>query len=63
MSFTMGGATTASLHEGLKETLTGVRLGLAGALRRTLATANPIESALKVTRQVTSCVTRWRLAF
>jgi hypothetical protein len=34
--------------------------GLAGALRRTLATTNPIESALSVTRRVTARVTRWR---
>jgi transposase-like protein len=46
----------SSLREGLEETLTVVRLGLAGALRRTLATTNPIESALSVTRRVT----RWR---
>ena len=50
----------ASLREGLEETLTVVRLGLAGALRRTLATTNPIESALSVTRRVTARVTRWR---
>ena len=50
----------SSLREGLEETLTVVRLGLAGALRRTLATTNPIESALSVTRRVTSRVTRWR---
>src|SRR4029077_16747464 len=31
-----------------------------GALRRTLATTNPIESALSVTRRVTARVTRWR---
>ena len=37
-----------------------VRLGLAGALRRTLATTHPIESALSVTRRVTARVTRWR---
>jgi hypothetical protein len=37
-----------------------VRLGLAGALRRTLATTNPIESALSVTRRVTARVTHWR---
>ena len=37
-----------------------VRLGLAEALRRTLATTNPIESALSVTRRVTARVTRWR---
>jgi transposase-like protein len=50
----------SSLREGLEETLTVVRLGLAGALRRTLATTNPIESALSVTRRVTARVTHWR---
>jgi transposase-like protein len=50
----------ASLREGLEETLTVVRLGVSGALRRTLATTNPIESALSVTRRVTARVTRWR---
>ena len=34
--------------------LTVVRLGMPGALRRTLATTNPIESALSVTRRVTA---------
>jgi hypothetical protein len=47
------------VREGLEETLTGVRLGLAGALRRTLATTNPIEPALPVTRRVTARVARW----
>jgi transposase-like protein len=50
----------SSLREGMEETLTVVRLGLSGALRRTLATTNPIESALSVTRRVTARVTRWR---
>jgi hypothetical protein len=50
----------ASEREGLEETLTVVRLGVSPALRRTLATTNPIESALSVTRQVTARVTRWR---
>ena len=50
----------ASLREGLEETLTVARLGVSGALRRTLATTNPIESALSVTRRVTARVTRWR---
>jgi putative transposase len=50
----------ASLREGLEETLTVVRLGVPAGLRRTLATTNPIESALSVTRQVTARVTRWR---
>jgi len=47
----------ASLREGLEETLTVVRLGLSGTLRRTLATANPVESALSTTRPVTARVT------
>ena len=50
----------SSLREGLEETLTVVRLGVPGALRRSLATTNPIESALSVTRRVTARVTRWR---
>jgi len=37
----------ASLREGLEETLTVVRLGVPDLLRRTLATTNPIESALE----------------
>ncbi len=37
-----------------------VRLGVPGLLRRTLATTNPIESALSVTQRVTARVTRWR---
>jgi hypothetical protein len=37
-----------------------VRLGLVGALRRTLATTNPIESAPSVTSRVTARVTLWR---
>jgi putative transposase len=50
----------ASLREGLEETLTVLRLGLKGPLRRTLCSTNPIESALSVTQRVTSRVTRWR---
>ncbi len=50
----------SSLREGLEETLTVVKLGLSGVLRKTLATTNPIESALSVTRRVTARVTRWR---
>ena len=55
-----GDADQASLREGLEETLTVVRLGVSAVLRRTLATTNPIESALSVTRRVTARVTRWR---
>jgi hypothetical protein len=49
----------ASLREGLEETLTVIKLGVPGALRRSLATTNPIESALSVTPRVTARVTRW----
>jgi hypothetical protein len=50
----------ASLREGLEETLTVIKLGVPGVLRRSLATTNPIESAPSVTRRVTARVTRWR---
>ena len=50
----------SSLREGLEETLTVIKLSVPGVLRRTLATTNPIESALSVTRRVTARVTRWR---
>jgi hypothetical protein len=49
-----------SPREGLEQTLAIVRLVLAGALRRTLATTNPIESALSVTQRVMARVTRRR---
>jgi transposase-like protein len=50
----------SSLREGLEETLTVIKLGVPGVLRRSLATTNPIESALSVTRRVTARVARWR---
>jgi transposase-like protein len=50
----------ASLREGWEETLTVVRLGVAEPLRRTLATTNPIESALSIVERVTTRVKRWR---
>lgn len=50
----------SSLAEGLEETLTVVRLGVTGRLRRTLSNTNVIESALSVTRTVTARVKRWR---
>jgi len=37
-----------------------VRLSVSAALRRTLSTTNPIESALSVTQRVTARATRWR---
>jgi transposase-like protein len=50
----------ASLREGMEETLTILRLPVGRALRRTLATTNPIESAFDRTRSVTRRVKRWR---
>ena len=50
----------SSLRDGLEERLTVIKLGVPGVLRRSLATTNPIESALSVTRRVTARVTRWR---
>ena len=37
-----------------------MKLGLSQTLRKTLATTNPIESALDTTRTVTRRVKRWR---
>ena len=53
-------AAANSLREGLEETLTVIKLQLPELLRKTLATTNPIESALSITRTVTARVTRWR---
>ena len=50
----------ASLREGMEETLTVIRLGVPALLRTTLATTNPIESALNVVRTLTRRVKRWR---
>lgn len=53
-------AASASLEEGLEETLTVVRLGVPELLRKTLSTTNPIESAFSVAESVTRRVKRWR---
>lgn len=50
----------ASLREGLEETLSVIRLGLRGNLRRTFATTNIVESLFGRTRIVTGRVKRWR---
>ena len=49
-----------SLREGLAETLTVTALGLSGALHRSLATTNMIESVFSRARMMTSRVKRWR---
>lgn len=50
----------ASLREGLDETLTVQRLGLTGALQRTLRTTNPIENLNGAVAIYTRNVKRWR---
>ena len=49
-----------SLTEGLQEILTLHRLGLAGALRKSLCTTNCIESVFSSARYFTRNVKRWR---
>lgn len=50
----------ASIREGLEETLTLVRLGVAGALARTLCSTNPIENLIGNVKNVARNVKRWR---
>ncbi|MCR4427362.1 MAG: transposase, partial [Firmicutes bacterium] len=50
----------ASLREGLEETITINRLMLQGALRRTLRSTNPIESAIEMARTAARRVKRRR---
>ena len=50
----------ASLREGLAETLTVQRLGLTGALQRTLRSTNSIENRNGSVERYTRNVKRWR---
>ena len=49
-----------SLAEGLEETLTLHRLGVAGELGRTFKTTNALESVMAQVEQRTGKVDRWR---
>ena len=42
----------ASLREGMEETLTVTRLGIAGKLKRTLQSTNPCESMIGTVRTI-----------
>ena len=53
-------SAAASLEEGLEETLTLHRLGVAGALAQSLATTNVLESINAQLGRLTRNVTRWR---
>jgi transposase-like protein len=50
----------ASLREGLEETLTVTRLGVRGALKKTLASTNPCESMIDTVRRTSRNVKRWQ---
>jgi transposase-like protein len=50
----------ASVHEGLEDTLTVLKLGLPPTLRRFFATTNCIENLIGTLRHVTRNITRWR---
>jgi transposase-like protein len=49
-----------SLREGLDETLTLIRLGIRGALKRTLESTNPCESMIECVRRTSRNVKRWQ---
>jgi putative transposase len=50
----------ASLKEGMSETLTVTRLGIRGALKRTLQSTNPCESMIETVRRTSRNVKRWQ---
>jgi putative transposase len=50
----------ASLKEGVAETLTVTRLGIRGALKRTLQSTNPCESMIETVRRTSRNVKRWQ---
>jgi len=50
----------SSLREGMDETLTVIKLGIAGKLRRTLESTNPCESMIDTVRRTQRNVKRWR---
>lgn len=56
---TINESAAASLAEGLEETITVHRRSVQGALRRTLLTTNPIESAIDIVRTHARRVKRW----
>lgn len=50
----------SSLGEGMQETLTVTRLGVRGALKRTLQSTNPCESMIECIRRSSRNVKRWQ---
>jgi putative transposase len=52
--------TASSLREGMAETLTLMRLGIAGQLAKTLCSTNPCESMIEIVRHTQRNVKRWQ---
>src|ERR1700691_959359 len=50
----------ASLHEGMAETLTLMRLGISGQLAKTLCSTNACESMIEIVRHTQRNVKRWQ---
>lgn len=50
----------ASLREGLVDTLTVTRLGVTGALLKTVMSTNPVESMIEIARAHARNVKRWQ---
>ena len=50
----------ASLREGMPETLTLMRIGIAGGLAKTLCSTNPCESMIEIVRRTQRNVKRWQ---
>jgi putative transposase len=50
----------SSLREGMEETLTVIKLGITGKLRRTLESTNPCESMIECVRRTQRNVKHWR---
>lgn len=49
----------ASLREGMDDTLTIIRLGVAGKLRQTVSSTNPMESMIEIVRDHSRRVKNW----
>jgi transposase-like protein len=51
---------SASLREGLAETVTVTRLGVTGSLLKTVMSTNPVESMIEIVRNHARNVKRWQ---
>lgn len=58
--FVIDGGKAGSLREGLRETLTLMRLRIGGQLAKTLCSTNPCESMIEIVRYTQRNVKRWQ---